>query len=119
MNPWLILGAVVMWGASVVGAYFYGGNVGANAEIAKQASIKEAVEATRKAAQEGAANEIAKLKIRHTTVKGKVETIVRENVVYRDCKHSPDSLRLINDALGGRAGTTGEGNVPRADPPDR
>ena len=113
MNPYVILAAVVVWAATGVGAFWYGTGVGAAGEIAKQASVTQAIADTRKAALEGAANAIAQAQIQHTTIKGRVETIVRENVVYRDCKHTDDGLRDINQALTGRPGPDGDRPVPR------
>lgn len=112
MNLTVILATAVLWGATLGGAFYYGQNVGANAEIAKQAAVNQAIEDTRKAALEGAADAIAKIQVRNTTIKGKTETIVRENVVYRDCRHSPDGVRVLNEALTGRAGSDGGRSVP-------
>jgi len=115
VNPWLILVVVLGWGASVGGAFFYGQDVGRDGEIAKQAAVDKAIEETRRAAQEGAANAIAKIKITNTTIRGKTETIVRENTVYRDCRHDPVGVLLINEALTGRAEPAGGGELPGAD----
>ena len=105
MNPYLILTVVLAWGVSTGGAYFYGTGVGRDGEIAKQLAVKTAIEQTRKAAQEGAADAIARIKITNTTIRGKTETIVRENVVYRDCVHDANGFQLLNDALRPGRGT--------------
>jgi hypothetical protein len=118
MNPWSILGTVLLWGATVAGAFWYGTRVGRDGEIAKQAEIKQAIEDTSAKAREGAADAIAKIVVRNTTVQGRVETIVRDNPVYRDCVHGPDQLRNINEALTGRAGSAGDRRVPGADAVD-
>lgn len=116
MNPYVLLAVVLAWGGSVGGAFFYGESVGRNGEIAGQAKITKAVEDTRAAAQLGAADAIAQIKVTNTTVRGKTETIVRENVVYRDCRHPPDSVRVINSALAGTAAEpAGGGVVPGPD----
>lgn len=101
MNPWAALAAMVIWVASIGGSYWYGNSVGKDSEIAGQAKIKQAIEDTRKVVQQGVAREIAKIKIKHTTIQGKLETVVRDNPVYRDCRHDPGTLRLLNDALEG------------------
>lgn len=116
LKPYAILTAVIFWGASVAGAFFYGQGVGKDAQIAEQASIKDAIAETRKAALEGAAYAIAKIKVHNTTIQGKVETIVRDNPVYRECAHGPDGLRNVNEALGGRPGRPGDSIVPGTDP---
>lgn len=117
MNPWLILGAVVFWAVSSGAVYVKGQSVGANRVIAEQAKVDKAVDETRAAAQQGAADAIAQIKVVNTTVKGRVETIVRENTVYRDCKHDARSLRDINAALSGdSAGAAGGGKLPETRP---
>lgn len=116
MNPYLLLTLVIGWGASVGGAFFYGHGVGKDSEIAGQTQINKAIADTRAVAQLGAADEIAKIKVVNTTVRGKTETIVRENVVYRDCRHGPDGVRSINAALAGAiAEPAGSGKLPAAD----
>lgn len=117
MNVQGLMLAVLVWVGTVAGAFYYGTDVGASSEIAKQVAVAKAIMDTRLQAHLGAADAIAKLKIQHTTVQGKLETVVRENVVYADCKHTPDGLQLINESLtGNRSGSTGGGNVSGAIP---
>lgn len=115
MNPYAIIGAVILWGASIGGAFFYGQGIGKDSQIAKESGIKDAIAETRAAAQLGAADAIAKIKVRNTTIQGRVETIVRDSPVYRDCLHDPDGLRNINEALGGRSRPASGGVVPGTD----
>lgn len=91
----------LLWASSIAGSYFYGHTAGVNSEVNRQVEIKQAIEETRDKAQQGAAIEIAKIKIERTTVQGKLTTVVRESPVYVDCKHTDDGLRLINQALTG------------------
>jgi len=117
MNPYAILAVVVLWGASVGGAFFYGSGVGKDGEIANQAENKQLILDTRKQAQLGAADGIAQLKVIHKTVQGKVETIIREDVRYRDCLHDDLGVLLINEALTGkRSQPASSGKLPRTDP---
>lgn len=102
-NPWVIVGALLL----VAGAFFYGSHVGATGEKAKYATTQLLIAKAGEAAQRGAAQEIAKIQVINKTVQGKVETITRENTVYRDCHQSPDALRLLNGALSGKPGTIG------------
>ena len=112
MNPYVILAAVVLWGGSVGGAFWYGTGIGKDGEVAKQAEINQAIVDTRKEAQLGAADAIANIKVNNTVVRGKVETVVRENVVYRDCLNDPRGMQYINEALTGRSVPAGGGIVP-------
>lgn len=112
MRTYLALGAAFFWVASALGAYWYGTGVGRDGERARQADINQAIEATRLAAQQGAADAISKIKVTNTTIRGKTETIVRENVIYRDCRHDADGVRLINEALTGRPQPPGDSELP-------
>jgi hypothetical protein len=61
----------------------------------------KAAEAVAKAASATAAA-IAAIKVTNVLVRQQVEREVRVEPVYRDCVHSPDGLRHVNDALAGR-----------------
>lgn len=102
---------VVLWIASVVGALWAGTKYQSALDQANAAKIEQAIEDTRKAANEGAADAISKIVVRNTTIQGRVETIVRDNPVYRDCQHDADQLRNLNEVLTGRR-STGSGVVP-------
>lgn len=119
MNPYVILGAVVLWGVSVAGSFFYGQGIGKDGEIAKQAAIDKAIIETRKAAQEGAANAIAQIKVTNTTIRGRTDTIIRNDPVYVQCEHGPDGVRNINEALTGKPGATGDSKLPGTDAAER
>lgn len=121
MNPWVALGAVTLWVASVAGSFFYGQSVGTDAEKVKQSEIKQAIEDTREQARQGAASEIAKIKVRNTTIQGRLQTVVRDNPVYRDCQHDAAGMQLINEAITGKAGagSNSGGSVPRTVSPLR
>ena len=103
MNPYVLLALVISWGASIAGTGWYCIGIGEDKIIAKQSSDDKIRQETREAAQQGAADAIAKLKPVNTTIRAKTETIVRENTVYRTCVNTPDGLRSINSALAGRS----------------
>lgn len=100
-NPWVIVGALLL----VAGAFFYGSHVGATGEKAKYATTQLLIAKAVEGAQQAAASEIAKITIVNKTIQQKLETVTRENTVYRDCVNTPDALRLLNDALSGQPGT--------------
>lgn len=101
---------VLLWVASVAGSFYFG----VDYAEAKQAQLKQVIEETRKVSMEEAAYAISKITVRNTTVQGRVETVVRDNPVYRDCQHAPEQLRNINEALTGRTGPVGDSSLPRA-----
>ena len=47
------------------------------------------------AAMEGAAKEIAKIEVKHTTITNQIETRIRTEKVYQECVHSDDTYNLI------------------------
>lgn len=122
MNPYVALAVIILWGTSVGGSFWYGTDVGKDSEKAKAAEVKQAIEDTREIARQGAASEIAKIKVRNTTIQGKLETITRDNIVYRDCQHTDDAFRLLNESITGKAspaGRDGSDGVPGAVAPGR
>lgn len=115
MSPWAALAAVILWVASVFGAYLFGDSNGKNAAKATQAAIDKTIADTRTAANLGAADAISKIKITNTTVQGKLRTVVQNNPVYRDCVNDSATMGLLNSALSGKAvgaGPAGSGGVP-------
>lgn len=116
LNPWVLLALVIAWGASVAGAFFYGQDIGRDGEIAGQAKINKAIEETREKAQQGAADEISKIKIVNTTIRQKAETVVRVEPQYVDCRHAPGMRDTINSAITGRTEPAGDGKLPVAQP---
>ncbi len=116
LNPWFFLGSLALAVFTGLTGYVRGQVVGADRVIAKQVAVDQAIRDTRAAAQQGAADAIAQIKIVNTTIRGKTETIVREDVRYRDCVNDTRVLRNINAALTGRAAEPAGGLVvPKAD----
>jgi hypothetical protein len=112
VNPWVILmavGALLIVGAS---SFIYGGHVKENAMIANQAKADRIRKETVEAAREGAAIAISQIKIKNVTIRQNLETVTRENVVYRECRHDASGLRLLNEALTGATQPVDNGSVP-------
>lgn len=59
------------------------------------------------------ATELAKLDVKHQTIYQKVQTNVIEKPIYRECKHDPDTLRLLNDALTNGQQSSDKSKLPR------
>ena len=108
LNPWVLLAFIL----ALAGATGYGIHLGKSleqAKMAEQLSLREQIQQT-------LAEEVSKIKVTNTTIRGKVETITRENTIYRDCKHSPDTLGLLNDILAGKVSKpAGDSVVPATD----
>lgn len=113
MNPYAILGAALLWGASLLGTgwWFYGS--GRDSEKAKQADIDKAIQKTRDAAQQGAADAIVKAAADNTKTITRIKTVTREVPVYRstECQHDDRVWDDLNSALRGEP--AGQGLVPK------
>jgi multidrug efflux pump subunit AcrA (membrane-fusion protein) len=101
LNPWLLLAALSITLAAFGGGYLKGS---ADSE-AKQAKQDLLIQQTAMVMQRAAAEEIAKIKIKNTTIKQEIQREVLEKPVYRDCRHDPSGVRLINSALDGTKST--------------
>lgn len=112
MKLYELLAVVMLWIASIAGSLWLGMSYQEASDKAEAASVKQAIEDTRKIVMEGTADAISKIVVRNTTVQGRVETVVRDNPVYRDCVHAPDQLRNINEVLTGRSGSPGDSVLP-------
>lgn len=120
LNPWLILGASLVVAAALTGAYVKGRSDGRALEVAERAIMEEVARVSREAAMEGAAEKIAEIDIVNKTIYARATREVVEKVVYRDCVHSDDGLRAINEALTpSGAKPTGNSVVPGADTASR
>lgn len=61
---------------------------------------KERLEA-QASALEAAAKEIAKIKVTNVTRNVTLEKQIETQVMYKECRHTPEALKTINDALKG------------------
>lgn len=116
MNPYLIIAALV----SVFSAGAGGFRLGVDHQKASQIDKAETVAAAVEAASQSAAQAIAALKVKSTTIKSELQYEVRTNTVYADCKLTPGGLQLANQALAPTgAFTIGSGKLPKVDATER
>lgn len=118
-NPWLILGAVVAFASITGGVYIKGRKDGAAVVVAKQSREDQIRFETLQLAQQAAAEEIARIQIVNKTVYQRAVHEIVEKPVYRDCHHSDDGLRSVNEALSNGAQPASNGVVSGADPAQR
>ena len=95
LNPWLLLGALLAILASFGTGYYKG----ASDTEATQSKTELLIMQASQAAQQAAAEEISKIKIKNTTIKQEVRREIQVAPAYVDCRHSEPGLRLINQAL--------------------
>ena len=98
-NPTALLIGALSVAILTGGAYIKGRQDGSAIARADQAEVLELARKVRDDAQRGAAEAIAKIEIKHTTVRAAVEKEIHEKPVYRDCRHTDYALRRINSAL--------------------
>jgi hypothetical protein len=116
--PHVIAGAALGCLLAGVGGFFYGLGMGRDLEAGAQKRVEQAQAETLAAAALGTAQEIAKLEPKLVTLKERVTREIIKEPVYRDCVHTPDGLRAINDALTAQPGNPfGGGGVPVPDAP--
>ena len=97
MNPYLIIAALV----AVLTAGAGGFKLGADHEIASQAREQKHITEAVDAATNVAAQTIANIKPKYTTIQNEVQREIRTNTVFADCKLPANSLLLVNQALNG------------------
>lgn len=119
-NPTALLVGALSVTIITGGAYVKGRSDGSAIARADQAEVLELARKVRDDAQRGAAEAIARIEIRHTTIRQQLEREIHEKPVYRDCRHTPFGLQRINAALSGNeAGAADGGQLPGPDPAGR
>ena len=104
MNPYALLAAVCF----VLGVGIGGFKLGSDHEIASQAREQKHITEAVDAATNVAAQAIANIKPKYTTIQNEVQREIRTNTVFADCKLPANSLLLVNQALNG-------GTIPPVD----
>lgn len=100
MNPYLIIAAMVAMAGAALGGFQLGVDHERANQIDKQALVAEAVDA----ANTAAADAIAQIKPKYTTIQNQLETQIKTNTVFSDCKLDPSSFKLLNEALASPVG---------------
>lgn len=111
MNPVLIglLGMAVSFAAGT----WYGTGLGEDKEFAKRAREDDLVQKVQTASTQSAADAIAKIKFRNTTIHQEVQREIQTDVRYVDCRHAPGVLSKVNEAITGqRTESPADGKLP-------
>ena len=112
------IGALACFGLAI-GAYFYGRHDGTEIEKAKHLEAEAFARDARDAMIQAAAEAIGKIEVRHQTIRQEVQREIIEKPVFRECRNTPDSLRLLNDALQDKQPESPVGGVlPESDAPN-
>lgn len=113
LNPykWAAIGTAVI--VSLGSASFIGFQVGSTFTQGRWDSAVIAQAKGEAAALKAAAEAIAKIEVKSETHIQPLRTEIRTNTVYRDCKHSPDSVRNLNALITGvEQPRTGDSSLP-------
>lgn len=111
--------AALLLVASHFAAYLYGESAGDDHRTAVVAREQRVAEVATAAAASAAATAISHIEVQHVTIRQPLEREVRENTVYRDCRVTPDGMRLLNAAITGAEPAAAAGGVPSASAPGR
>lgn len=106
--------ALLAVAAAVGGAYWQGRQDGRAAELATAVREQQLVAAAADKAASAAAEAIARIKVRHVTIRQEAEREIQTRVEYRDCRHSAEQLQRLNAAIAGAGGPDplGGGQLP-------
>lgn len=118
LNPTVLLVILGAFAAGGLTGYWRGVNNTANKIEATEARLEQERQNTYDAAMAATADAIARIKIVNTTIRQELEREVRTEKVYAECRHSDDTLRLLNAILKGEAPAESldSGELPAAGP---
>lgn len=113
MNPWALLGVLLLGLATTAGAYLRGRHDEREAVDAQAGRDARTAAVAADAAASAIAAGMSRITVRHQTVRQEVEREIQTRDVYRDpdCRTGADSLRLFNSAIPGYV-ESGASGVP-------
>lgn len=94
-------GVAIAWLLSLGGAFWYGTGVGEDSVLAFNAKSADIVAETRRVTNEAVSDGIAKIQVKNTTINRKLETQVRTEKVFTDCRSGPSAVELFNQGIPG------------------
>lgn len=82
----------------------------------QQSEAQDLINQVKEEARQGAADAIGKLEIKQVTIRQTLQREILKEPVYIDCKHTPDGMRAVNNALAGfqETGPDGTDKLPEA-----
>lgn len=107
--------AVLVAGATGLGGFVYGVNVGQDKATAAQARVEDVVNKAAEAVANRAADAIAQIEITNKTIYQKATHEVRTNTVYADCVNTDGMFDNLNRSLRRPQARAGAGGVSGPD----
>lgn len=95
----VLIGAVVSAVAGIGIAYNLGYKAGETAGNESALSATVIAEQAANSATNAAIEAIKGIRIENKYITKQLDTIIKTEPVYLDCKHEPDTVRLLNNAL--------------------
>ncbi len=103
MNFYVALGGAALAVAGVAGVFFYGVEVGQDREVARQKRTEDVATAAVAARDLQVGDLLSKIEVKNVEVTQPVIREVRTRTVYTACRHSPEGLKAVNNAIVGNA----------------
>lgn len=117
LNPWLLVTLGVLVAGGLTGAYVKGRSDGRALEVAERATLEEVARVARESAIQAAGEKIAKIEVKHVTMRQQLETQIREKPVYVNCRADQRVLDTVNEAITGDPAAS-KSELPAAGPND-
>lgn len=101
MTIQILIGAVVTAVAGIGIAYNMGYKSGETAGVASSLNAQAIATQAANAATNASLEAIKGIRIENKYITRQLDTVVKTEPVYVDCKHNPDASRLLNSSLTG------------------
>ncbi len=116
---WRVLAIVGVIVAALGGTHIKAYQMGGDHEVATQAREDAQIAKAVDTANATAAEAIAKIRPRYTTISNKLEKQLEKETVFHDCRLDSTSMQLANQALSGGSETPSDSKLPEADAPSK
>lgn len=101
LDPRLWLAVLLLLGATNFFSYWKGERSGRQAVESRLLRDDAIARTATDAALKATAEAISKIEVKNVTIRQTLEKEIHKEPVYRDCRHTSDGLRTINNALTG------------------